>query len=420
MKAEQYESWAKKRDEQIMTHENFSSENQFRSSIEDFSKSVKVEELNPEISRVGLVGDIFQGKEKGYYYARTNHHNFVQLEQELKEIEVGRLSHPEYFSCKVFPSGMAAIKSTLEALSLGEEGVFIHGNVMYPSTKTLLADQGNGKNMIGGLPGIGADLNNSMELAREIFKINNNGKKVLGVIMEPVANPTIRYTDVTDVAKVAHKFNVPVIVDNTFLTSYLLEPFRMGADVVIHSLTKYFSGQGDMTGGAVIMPNELEANVQNVRRHGGAIMSINDAYEFSKRLGGLAGRIKKHSKNARILSEELEGIDGISVNYNDLDGITRSGYAGGVLSFEFEGDDVIAFQRARKFSQYIIDHPGIAKHAVSLAESETLAFSYAGLVDKDLIDKLGLSPGLVRIACGREPHYKPIANDIREGVEASL
>jgi len=415
-----YNKWAKKRQE-VVTSENYSSSEDFQSTAESFPNPVNCDELNPSIDRLGLVGDIASGKTRGFYYARTDHPNFAQLEHRVKELEVGRLSHPEYFSCKVFPSGMAAIKSVLEAIALEQEGTFIHGKVMYPSTKELLKDRENKRNMLGTYPGVEVDLRDSSKLSLTIHENQLWGFKVLGVIMEPVANPTLDYADVREVAKVAHSHDVPVIVDNTFLTPYLLEPFRMSADVVVHSLTKYFSGQGDMTGGAVIMPNELEPAVQEVRRHGGAIMSIRDAHEFSKRVPLVGQRMKIHSENARTLAKELKSIEEITVNYNDLRGQTRNGYAGGVLPFVFNGTDETAYQRARNFSQLIIDNPGIAKHAVSFGEPQTLAAAYAGLVDIDYLQRLNIPTGLVRIAVGRENDYDTtIAPQIKRAVEKSL
>lgn len=414
MKQEQYKEWAKKREK----HKTMYSRHcDFQSTIDNLPKPSNSTELNPSIHRVGLVGDILTGKADDTYYARTNHVNFIQLEEALKQIEVGRLAHPEYFGCKVFGSGMAAIKSTLEGIAAGQDGVFIHGNVIYPSTKTILADQGNGRNMVGTKPGIGVDLRNPGELKRTIQTIQNKGDNVLGVIMEPISNPTIAYTDTRKVSNTAHQYDIPLIVDNTFLTPYLQEPFRMGADIVVHSLTKYFSGQGDMTGGAVIMPKEFEGDIQNVRRHGGPIMSIRDAYEFARRVPTVGQRALKHSQNAQTLNKELRDIDGIKVSYNDLSEQTRDGYAGGVLSFEFDGDAESAYLKARNLSQYIIDNPEVAEHRVSLAEPKTLILPYAGLADMNLIQSIGIPTGLVRIATGREDNYSEKAQQIKEAVE---
>ncbi len=419
MKQEQYQAWTSKRKEITSNEEYYSNIGAWQSTLDNLPAPSNSNELNPEIPELDFVQDIISGKKNGYYYARTNHPNFTQLEEILKGIEVGRLSHPEYFSCKVFPSGMSAIKSTLEALSLGEDGVFIHGNTIYPSTKNILADRGGGKNMTGTKPGIEIDLNKLFELEKAIKESRNKGNKVLGVVMEPVTNPTIAYTNTREIARIANHYSVPLVVDNTFLTPYLFEPFRAGADIVIHSLTKYFSGQGDMTGGAVIMPKEWENAIQEIRRHGGSIMSIRDAYEFAKRAPAVGQRIQKHSQNARILSKKLKEISDIKVNYNDLAGQTREGYAGGVLSFEFGENDRSAYRKARGFSQYIIDNPKIAEHRVSLAERKTLILPYAGLVDMDILQSLNIPTGLVRIATGRENNYLEKSKQIKEAIEAN-
>ncbi|MBW2982300.1 aminotransferase class I/II-fold pyridoxal phosphate-dependent enzyme [Candidatus Woesearchaeota archaeon] len=416
---QEFQEWSKKRGE-IVTDDNFSSEKDFQRTIDSLNYPDKVVELNPALERLDVIADITAGKQKGFFYARTGHSNYAQLEERLKAIEVGRLSHPEYFDCKVFPSGMAAITAALEALAKGCEGTFVHGDVSYISTKDILADQGNGISKVGSLPGIKCDLTNPENLERVLEEQKAQGIDVLGVIFEPVANPTTAYSNVRKIADIAHKYEVPVIVDNTFLTPYQLEPFRMGADMVIHSLTKYFSGQGDMMGGAVIMPKEFSDRVQDIRKNKGSVMSPRDAYEFAVRAPRIRKVIEAHCKNAKQLADTLREIDGIEVSYSDLTGETRNGYAGGVLSFNFKGDAETAYQRSRKLAEYFIENPGTVKYAVSLAEPQTLVIPWASQLSLERIKDWNVPAGLVRIAVGREKDFGKVIDYIKKGIEESV
>jgi len=416
---QEFQEWSEKR-EQIVTGENFSNPEDFQKTIDSLDAPNRVTELNPALERLDVITDIASGKEEGFFYARTNHSNYAQLEARLKALEVGRLSHPEYFDCKVFPSGMAAITTALEALAKGREGTFIHGDVSYISTKDILKDQGDKVSKVGSLPGIGCDLTKPENLRKVLEEQKAKGIDVLGVIFEPVANPTTAYTNIREIAAIAHEYDVPVIVDNTFLTPFLLEPFRMGADMVIHSLTKYFSGYGDMMGGAVIMPNEFADGVQDIRKNKGAVMSPRDAYEFTVRAPRIKKVIESHCKNAKQLADSLKDIDEIEVSYSDLTGETRDGFAGGVLSFYFKGDDQTAYQRARNLADYFIKNPGTVKYAVSLAEPQTLVIPWASQLSLDRIKDWNVPAGLVRVAVGREEDFENVIQYIKKGIEESL
>jgi methionine-gamma-lyase len=428
MKKEDFERWSEKR-ESIVTPENFSTRESFQATVDSLPKPVNVTELNPSIPRLDFIEDVLTKGAEGFFYARTDHNNYSQLEKALTDLEVGRLSHPDYFGAKVFPCGMAAIASALRALSAKQDGVFIHGPIMYSSTKDILADKGTGRNPIGTLPGIQVDLSRTEDLESAIKSNKSQGRKILGVIIEPVANPTTAYTNTRDVAEVAHAHGIPVIVDNTFLTPSELEPFRMGADVVIHSLTKYFSGMGDMTGGVVIAPKEIIPYLQNIRKNEGTIMSIKDAYDFALRVPHVAEYMEAHSKNAKQLADTLRNVEGISVNYTDLTNETRTGRAGGVLSFVFDGGSgteeqkiETAYRRGRAFDKYLIDNEdqGVIKHAVSLAEPKTLSVTWPGQLSLDRIKDWNVPAGLVRVSPGREQDYGIVIDYILEGIKQSL
>ncbi len=412
--------WAEKRSD-VITEKNYSSIDDFTNISESFGETENVEELNAELTEVGQLWRIASGEEEGYFYPATGHFNFTQLEERLAALETGNLSHPEYFSCKVFPRGMAAIATTLETIGSGSDGLFIRGTVMYPSTKELLKDNGTGRNMVGSLPGIEIDLTNPENLDKKLVELKQSDIDVLGIVLEPVANPTLDYTDIRQTSEVAHRYDVPVIVDNTFLSPFLLEPIRMGADIVMHSLTKYYNGQGDLLGGAVIAPNEFIKHLQDYRKHKGYTMSPHDAFRLAQRVGGIGERMQLHCQNAKIMAEELSKIENINVKYKNLGDETRNGHAGGVLSFVFEGDNDIAFERSRKFTEYLCNNPGIVKQAVSFAEEKTLVLPWGGQIrDPKWLNDGKVPLGLVRVGVGREKDIYEVIDYLKKGIQKSL
>ena len=404
-----FEQWSERKT-QVRTKENFSSKGNFQKIINSFDAVNSIKELNPEFTSPGELWEIASRQRKGYYYPSVGHPNFTELEKRLTKLETGNLNHSDMFSGLVFPRGMAAISAVLETLQRkNSDGVFICGKVMYPSTKRLLFDENvNARNLIGGKKGVEVDINSPDSICQTIEKIGP--KNVLGIIFEPLANPTLNYTSIRTASDHTQRYHIPIIVDNTFLTPYLLEPFRAGADIVVQSLTKYFSGEGDIMGGAAIFPKEFYNNLAETRRHKGYTISPHNAAVFSERINSFPERMEKHCKNTSALAEllfSLATVWKIKVNYPDLGERTRNGYAGGVLSFVFEGDDETAYQRSRKFTEFIChdySNSRAVKQAVSFAESRTLVLPYAGQIpDIDFLKKNNIPIGLVRIAVGREP-----------------
>jgi len=369
----------------------------------------------------GELWDIATGKKQGFYYPSVGHPNFSELEQRLTHLETSTLSHPEYFSSLVFPRGMAAISATLESLAIEEKGIFIHHKVMYPSTKKILGKKSekSERNLVGTKPGIELDLTKPEMLEQKLNELSSEKINVLGVVMEPCCNPTTEYVDVRKISQISHDYDVPVIVDNTFLTPVLLEPFRMGADFVIHSLTKYYSGEGDLMGGVVIAPNEHIPNIKLVRKEKGLTMSTKTANEYCERVLDIEKRIMRHSENASKIAEYLKKIGQVNVLYNNLRKNTRQGLAGGVLSFVFNGDEETAYQRSVNFSEYLSENKGVVKQAVSFAEPKTIVFPWAGQVlNKEFLKSNNIPYGLVRIGVGRDDPVK-VADYLSEGIKWS-
>lgn len=434
----EFAAWSEKRSD-VVTPENYCDRTVFDAVAAGFPEAVNNPELNPELPGPMAIWDIMTGKSQGYFYPAVGQPNFTQLETRVGALETAGMDHQDYYTALVFPRGMAAIMAVLKGLSSKANGAFVRSKVVYSSTVTDLDEmvgedgKGLGRCRVGCYPSISADkttdlsvdLTNPNNLVRVLEQERAKGTNILGVVMEPVANPTIVYSDVRAVADIAHSFGVPVVVDNTFLTPFLYQPLRAGADIVVHSLTKYYSGEGDILGGAAIMPVEFYPAIRSVRKEEGFTPSPYDCFRLAQRVGGVGERIEKSSQNARQMAEALGQVQGIRVNYNRLDGITRDGHAGGVLSFEFEGEPQEANAKSVRFTNYlvgnrVVDGQKVGKHAVSLGEPVTLMVSFGAQLPFEKCTALNVHPSLVRIACGREDSYGRVADYVVDGIKRSL
>ncbi|MBI2147639.1 PLP-dependent transferase [Candidatus Woesearchaeota archaeon] len=420
MNKQWFSEWSSKRP-QVLTAESYTPEEQLLEGIERWNTVLPEPKVSLTLTRRNQVGDVLAGRASGeYYYASYSHPNFQALEERVVSLETAGLAHPEWFSALAFPRGMAAIAAVLETIAgyhnpmLGD-AAFIHHKVVYPSTRRLLESRETIWTRVGTKqPGLEVDLreeNRTRQLLDPKYHI-----KVLGVICEPVANPTLDYTNIRAIAALAHEYRVPLIVDAT-LTHGILEPLRMGADIVVYSLSSYASGENDLLGGAVIGPNEFMADLQETRRHKGWSMSPRDAAEFASRMATLPQRMQLHCDTAAYFAHRLsaEGIGGITVRYPAIPD-TRNNSAGGVVSFVFDGDEArngdppLAMQRAQRFSQYLCDNPGIVRQAIGFGEQQTTVFPFAGQIpDRPYHLKNHIPIGLVRIGAGRESDINRVA-----------
>ncbi|MBI2147636.1 PLP-dependent transferase [Candidatus Woesearchaeota archaeon] len=417
MAAEWFTEWSEKRGECVTPGESFSEGTEFQDrldqSLEEFYPDTSVNRegvhVSPTLTEPDMIGRISSGNREGYYYARAGHPVFSALERVVAAMEAGGTRHPEHFSSLVFSSGMAAISAVLETLAResGERsGVVLHGRVMYSHTTALLADpERKNRSWLG--PFVGKEdtyaYANNLITEETVGQLERSQVPIIGLIYEPIANPTIEYTHTPSVVKLAQRHGIPVIVDNTFLTPYLNEPLRAGADIVIHSMTKYMSGEGDLMGGCVTGPTEFMNALKETRTIRGSVMGLHDAREFIDRLSGLPERVEQHVANAREIANCLDHISGIRTCYSTRAFDVAGGSAGGVVSFVFEGTDAEAAERSLRLSRYLCDNPGVVRQATSLGEQQTLVLPFAGQLGgyKKLVEG-HIPAGLVRIAAGRE------------------
>jgi cystathionine beta-lyase/cystathionine gamma-synthase len=228
------------------------------------------------------------------------------------------------------------------------------------------------------------------------------------VWLETIANPTTEMPDIAAVAAAAHDRGVPVVVDNTFASPYLCNPLALGADLVIHSLTKYVGGHSDLIGGAVVGSAERIAAVREVVVNTGGNANPFEAFLALRGLRTLAVRMDRHSDNALAVAHGLEGQPGIDrVLYPGLDshpqhGLAvrrlRDGRAGGMMAVELAG--------GREAGERFLDRVQVARHATSLAGVESLVSHPASSSHRQYDDAelaaAGLSAGMLRVSIGLE------------------
>lgn len=241
------------------------------------------------------------------------------------------------------------------------------------------------------------------------------------LFLETPSNPVTEIADVAALAELAHAHDCLLVVDNAFCTPALQRPLTLGADIIIHSATKYIDGQGRCIGGAVVGSEELVGgDVYGIVRTGGTSMSPFNAWVFLKGLETLRIRMEAHCRNAQLLAEWLEEQPAVTcVNYPGLPSHPQHALAakqqsgfGGVLSFEVKGGQAGAWR--------LIDSTRLLSITANLGDTKTTithpATTTHGRVDPAARAEAGVSDGLVRIAVGLED-IDDIKADLQRGLD---
>ncbi len=339
------------------------------------------------------------GQHRGYEYSRTGNPTREALEKLIAELENGEYGF-------AFASGLAAITTVLSLFKTGDN-IVISNNV-YGGTFRLL-------NQVFNNFGITFSIAENDDYEKAITE-NKNTKAIL---IESPANPLLTVTDITEVSEIAHKYGLLSIVDNTFMTPYLQRPLDLGADIVIHSATKYLGGHCDLIAGLVVVKDEnLSEKLAFLQNSIGAILEPFDSYLLIRGIKTLAVRMDRITENAKFIAERLYKNPAIqNVYYPELK--NNNGYetqqkqaknGGGMISLELkENYDVKNF-----FSSL-----NLVMLAESLGGVETLVCHPSTMthasIPEPIRKKIGITDGLIRLSVGIE-NKEDIINDLEQAM----
>ena len=327
------------------------------------------------------------GKHRGYDYARSNHPNRKALEKTVAKLEGG---HSAY----VFTSGMAAIDAMFRLFRPGDHVVLseaVYGGVYRLSTQLLVHF------------GLEFSFVDTSIPACVLTALRPNTKLIY---IETPTNPTMRVTDIAAVAKLASERNVTLAVDNTFLSPYLQRPIELGAQIVIHSMTKYLNGHSDATGGAIVLTRPEDAEkAYFIQRSAGAGLAPMDCFLVSRGIKTLAIRMLQHNANGITVARHLDAHPKVrKVFYPGLPTHPQHEIArrqqkgpGAMLSM-----DLGSLEAARRF----LNQLKLCSLAESLGGVETLVSLPAQMthasMPADVRERIGITDGLVRVSVGIE------------------
>ena len=327
------------------------------------------------------------GKHKGFEYSRTGNPTRNALEECLAALEDAR-------HCLAFASGLGAETTLLLTLNPGDHVVYMED--VYGGTFRLF-------DKVLKRYGLSFSAVDASDLDAVEKSVTPQTKMLW---LESPTNPLLRVVDIDAVSEVAHSHGALVCVDNTFATPYLQQPLRLGADVVVHSSTKYIGGHSDVVGGAIMTNNEeLEKQLRFHQNAVGAVPSPFDCWLLLRGVKTLALRVERQSENAMELATALQGNRAVKrVFYPGLESHPNRAVAsrqmrmfGGMVSFEVE-DEPAAFRTLERLRIFAL--------AESLGAVESLAEHPARMTHASIPaaerERAGVGNGLIRLSVGVE------------------
>ena len=357
-----------------------------------------------EFDTVQQGGARFAGQEEGYIYSRLGNPSLTQVEEKLAALEGGE-------AALATASGMGAISSALwSSVEAGDE--IVASDTLYGCTFALL---NHGMSKFG----VSVKFVDFADLAAVKAALTEKTKVVY---LETPCNPTLKVVDIAEVAKIAHEYNknIRVIVDNTFCSPYIQQPLSLGADVVVHSATKYINGHGDSLGGCVLGRTALIDQIKELAMvNYGGILSPFNAWLVARGLSTVPLRMKQHSAVAMKVAEFLESCPATRfVWYPGLKSHPQHeraeklmhGEYSGMISFDLKGDE--------KQHEKFLDALKLVTHAVSLGDIETLIVYYDRNSDKLPHYPAVYQEGFFRFSIGLEDAEDIIA-DLTQAMQAA-
>ena len=327
------------------------------------------------------------GKNKGYEYSRTGNPTREALEKLIADLEAGVAGF-------AFASGMAATTAVLSLFHSGDK-IIISSNV-YGGTFRVLDKVFN---HFGITYEIGDTTN--LELLDKSITAD-----VKAIFIESPANPILTITDIAGVSAIAKKHGILTIVDNTFMTPYLQRPITLGADIVVHSATKYLGGHSDLVAGlAVVNSQDLAEKIGFIQNSTGGVLPPFDSFLLIRGIKTLGVRMDRHIENATFVAEHLKSNPAVKAIYypglKDSKGYEinqkQASGAGGMLSFELaENYNIHTFFESLKFVslaeslggvESLICHPSSMTHAS---------------IPYEIRQRVGIVENLIRLSAGIE------------------
>jgi len=347
--------------------------------------------------------DCFSGKSNGYIYTRIGNPTIRAFEQNIAELENG-------YDGIATSSGMAAITSVYMAL-LGAGAHIVSSDAVYGPARGVLEQDFSRF-------GVEASFVNTSKLENIISAIKPNTKVLY---IETPANPTMDITDIAACAEIAKKHNLILVVDNTFSSPYLQKPLDFGADVVLHSITKFINGHADIVGGVVVAKDpEIYKKIRHCMVYMGCNMDPTQAFMVLRGVKTLGIRIERAQENAMKIAQFLQNHPKIEwLRYPGLETHPQytlakkqmKGY-GSMMSFGLKG----GFEAGKK----LMDNVHLALLAVSLGGVETLIQHPASMthaaVSKENKLAAGITDDLVRFSVGIED-VEDIIEDLSKALD---
>ncbi len=359
--------------------------------------------VNVPIYQTSTYEQLALGKNTGWEYSRTGNPTRAALEALIAELEKGVAGF-------AFGSGMAAITAVLSLFKSGDK-IIISSNV-YGGTFRVLDKIF--KNF---------EIKYSIEDTTNIDKLEKSlSPDVKAILIESPANPLLTITDIAKVSELAKKHNILSIVDNTFMTPYLQQPITLGADIVIHSATKYLGGHSDLVAGLVVVNSDkLAEKLAFIQNATGGILGPFDSFLLIRGIKTLGVRMDRHVDNAEKLANYLLNHPLVkNVYYPGL--ASAQGYevnksqaknGGAMISFELKENcniktffselKLIALAESLGGVESLVCHPATMTHAS---------------IPYEIRQKVGITDGLIRLSVGIE-NVNDLQNDLEQAISKS-
>ncbi len=364
----------------------------------------------PDPSTGAIMTPIFQtatyvqeglGEHKGFEYSRSGNPTRSALEACIAAIEDGKYG-------LAFASGMAAESAILSLLSSGDH--LVSCDDLYGGSYRIFERVMRRYNIETSYVPAG-------NVAGYEQAIRPNTKMIW---LETPTNPLLRLVDIRSIAEIAHRHNLPVVVDNTFASPYFQQPLKLGADIVVHSTTKYINGHSDVVGGALVLNNkEMYEAIKFYQNAAGGVPSPFDSWLTLRGIKTLAVRMRQHEENARAVATFLAEHPRVEKVYYpglpshpdyELAKRQMRGF-GGMVSFQFKGTYADVAQIVRRFKVFAL--------AESLGGVESLVCHPASMthssIPKDIRESRGLTDTLLRLSVGIED-IEDIIGDLEQAL----